>query len=59
MVHFLMSACGIGGLLKLPLIMALRPVLDFLETSKVGVWGRPASHKKESTLVDYKNKITL
>lgn len=23
MVHFLMSACGIGGLLKLPLIMVL------------------------------------
>nr|DAF33894.1 MAG TPA: hypothetical protein [Caudoviricetes sp.] len=30
MVHFLMSACGIGGLLKLPLIMVLRPVLDHL-----------------------------
>lgn len=30
MVHLPMSACGIGGLLKIHLIMELRPVLDHL-----------------------------
>ena len=46
MIMVYQLAWGFGVSLTLPLLCGLPSVLDFLETSKVGVWGRPASHKK-------------